>query len=468
MLISAALRGSFLFAAVMFLLSSSSPWKYLASVVTAHEMTRAAAWSSNAALKHLPLTIEVDDAGYAKWFDARSPVSRERMRALLGAIAAHTRPTTKVIIDIDVSPIRGKDVQQHELDQFLQQSPNRWVLPATRTGDPSQVAELASWRSGLCKAGIAFGLPYIPTEFGSPSLTHQYRNSLGTSSGPRASCVDPELHFTQTPTPMLPIALKESYVLVFNGDLKALTASLDKLDPQSIVLGGTWGDGDVFTTPFGQRRGVQLHAATLAGIAIGEHLAPAMVEMILSWSFASMVSIVLFKFASGIGRKMAQPFSKMPGHSFFITRVQPVFAIVIVLTLIVCLLEATAIVHALTGFWIDTARIGCYTFVYLLVNWNLGRTAPLMLNNWGTVFRELILMPLKKDVQSIRQTISLIVGRNDDWDATESSFESAPVAKVTVSKSRAIFEGLCAVVSLLMQTVLPVVSFSYILYRSFG
>lgn len=453
-----ALRGSFLFAAVMLVMSSSGIWKYLGSTITAHELVRSAAWSVDRESEHLPLVIAVDDSGYQNLFNTRSPLPRDRMLLLLQTIAAHTRSTARVSIDIDLSPAPGQETQQAALDAFLLQNPARWVLPAVRAGNPELAVQLRNWRLAMCARGIGFGLPYIPTEFGYPKLTYQYRNSLGDASRGTNKCPDPEIPFIQKPLPLQPQFLKTGTVVPFSGDLEALASILDTINPESVVLGGAWGNNDIFATPFGDRYGVQIHAAALAGIIQGERLVPSFIELLLSLAVVSLISTSLFYAVHSLNRYATSSIPSMVGHSFFTARLKPVLLIAMVLVMLFLMMEMLAILHARTGIWVDTAQFGGYTIVCLLVDWNLGRSAPAHFQNWTATFHSSVVSPLMDDLRSISQSLRVVFKQSSVW--TEAG------QQIVISRLRALFEGVCAFLSLMMQSVVPIGSMAYIVYKS--
>ncbi|EGF33019.1 hypothetical protein IMCC9480_1413 [Oxalobacteraceae bacterium IMCC9480] len=456
--VTRTVRTSLLSTAVMLLLSSTGTWKYMASTIDAYEMGRAVAWAGTAEIDTLPLVIAIDDTGYEQFFNARSPVDRDKLRALLATIAAHTRPATRVAIDIDLSPVPGQAAQQYALEQLLLQSSGKWILPAVRGGDPRLAAKLATWRTGLCARGIDFGLPYIPNEFGYPKMTHQYANSLGDASARHGTCADPELPMVQKALPLQPAYLKSGMVVPFSGDLALLASLLDTINPPFVVLGGAWGQTDIFATPFGDRYGVQIHAAALAGAIQHEHLAPVWVEILSSWAFMSTMSILMFYLLQALVRHTETRADSMPGHAFFTLRLRPLLVIGVVCGMLYLLMESLAIWHATTGFWMNTARIAGYTIVCLLVPWNLGRVDPAHFKTWKSAVRGHVTATLRKEVRSARQSLRIVLGRSTLWIDGDKA--------IAMSRRRALFEGSCALISLSMQSVLPVVSLGYILYKS--
>lgn len=457
--IGIAVRGSFLFVAVMLLVSSSSSWKYVASSLLAHDMQRSAAWAGNLDLRRVPLTIAIDDTGYQNYFDARSPLSRERLLALLKTVAAHTRATTRIAIDIDLSPVAAQAADQARLEHFIKQDATRWILPAVQPVNDEQALGLATWSTALCAQGVSFGLPYVPTEFGYPKPTHQFAGSLAEVSRRGAVCADPTIPFTQIPMPLLPAYLKNGAVIPFSGDLDALAAALDAIDPEVVVLGGAWGQTDIFGTPFGERYGVQVHAAAIAGYIYGERLAPIGAELAVAAMFISFISTMLSEASKYLSALTGAAAPSMAGHQFFALRVKPVLLILLIAGLLLLLLEMLAVIHAHTAYWINGVTVCICAIVTMLVNWNLGRTEPARFHDWSHVWRAVIIEPMKCEIRSLRQAVLIASGRSVYWvDAGN---------QVRISAWRAYFECAFASISLLLQSVIPVFSLSYIVYKSF-
>lgn len=453
-----AFRASILSSVLLMILASSGGWKYVTSTVTAHELVRSAAWTRSVDADSMPLVIEIDDVGYAQFFSAKSPVSRERMLALLSTIATHTDPKTRVTIDLDLSPVPGQSAEQTALQNFLFTNPQKWILPSVRGGSPEVAASLRQWRTMMCGRGIDFGLPYIPNEFGYPRMTHQYRDSLSAVSVRHGTCADPDAPLIQKPMPLQPLYLKSGMVVPFSGDLDALAGILDLVKPKSIVLGGAWGQTDMFATPFGERFGVQIHAAALAGAINGDVLAPFWLELVLSWVFISFVTTCMYYASRFINKQAANVADNMVGHVFFVERLKPLALIVLAFVELYLLMEILSMLHAATGFWISTAKISGTLVVCLLVPWNMGRAEPTKYRSLGKAMKDEVVLPIQHDLKSLGQTARIISGKSRRW--------VYPHGDLPMSKGRAFFEGACALVSLLFQTVFPVISLAFIIYDS--
>ena len=457
--VTRAFRVSILSSVLIMILASSGGWKYFASTITAHELARSAAWTHTVDAESLPLVIEIDDVGYQRFFDAKSPVSRERMLALLATISAHSDPKTRVTIDLDLSPVPGQSAEQTALQNFLFTNPQKWILPSVRVGNPQEAANLQQWRVMMCGRGIDFGLPYIPNEFGYPKMTHQYKDSLSDASTRRGTCALPDGPYKQKPMPLQPMYLKSGLVVPFSGDLVALASILDMVKPKSIVLGGAWGQTDIFATPFGERFGVHVHAAALAGAVSGDALAPLWMELGMSWIFIAFVTTSMYYASLFMNRKAASGSENMVGHVFFLANLKPIALIVLALLQLYLLIEVTSMLHAVSGLWISTVKTVGTLVVYLLVPWNLGRVDPKKYRSLRVVMTDDTALPIRQDLSSLRQTARIISGKSQIW--------KGPGGDLQMSKGRAWFEGSCAFISLLLQTVFPLAYLVVILYDSF-
>jgi hypothetical protein len=449
-----ALRGSVLVAIILLFLSSSGAWRYFESTVRAHEFQRSAAHTHSIDASRLPLVILIDDAGYERFFDVKSPVSRQRMLELLKTVAAHTSPATRVIVDIDLSPVPGQAAEQARLESFLLREPGKWILPAVRSANPDTAARLSVWRTALCKSGIDFGLPYIPNEFGYPKLTHQYAGAMADAAVKRGSCVDPQQPLVQKPMPLSPLALKSGMVLPFSGDLGELGNFLDALHPAAVVLGGAWGQTDIFATPFGDRFGAQVHAAALAGASADRRLAPHWLEALLSWTFVSVLSTLLVYVTGFFNAHVKDSDAIMVGHAFFALRMKPVLMLALVFIAFLGLSELLAMLQAQSGLWIDDTRLAAYLIVWFFVSMEAGRKVPGRFRDWRSAFRGYIASPLLNEARSVI----------DSWRRLLTPTVDLPGPQI--SRRRATFEGACALISLLMQSVLPAISLMLLLYHS--
>lgn len=450
----AILRSSLLSGGVVGLMAASGTWQYFSSTLSAYDLQRSAAWAGAVDAVRQPVLVMIDDTGYEKFFNAQSPVSRERVLALFRTIAEHTPKTTRIVVDIDVSPAMGQEAQQAELDRYVLQQPDRWVLPAVKSGNAETAQRLRQWRSDLCAKGVGFGLPYVPTEFGYPKITHQYQDGLADAGlQPKLPCADPDGGYIQKPLPLQSTAIKSGVVLPFSGDLEMLGQMLEATTPAVVVLGGAWGQTDIYGTPFGDRFGVQIHAAALAGGLNGNRLAPNAIELLVVWVFVSLISTLLGYLSERVNHFDTTQTSSMAGHAFFRERGKPFLFIVLTFGLLMGLSEVLAIAHVNTGLWISSSKVGCITLGTMLLTWDWGRTMPEQYNGFNHAWSEVVAKPIARDLGSMVQSFKILLGQNQRWIEA-----GKPVA---ISKKKVVFEGVCALVSLLSQTVLPITSLAY-------
>lgn len=406
--------------------------------------------------------IAIDDQGYQSFFAGHSPVSRLQMLALLRAIKRHTPSTTRVSIDIDLSPIAGDTGAQKALDAFLLQDAGKWVLPAVQAASSWQEQPLRKWREGLCQQGLQFGLPYVPTEFGVPRLTHQYVDSLGDALlNPKRSCVDPEQPAVQKGMPLSASALSHPNVLVFSGDMEALGRALDAKRPHAVVLGGIWGLDDRFDTPLGQRFGVQLHAAAIAGAWQGERLGSRISELLAQWSILALIAVLLFYLSQAINRLCLSDPEKGTGGAYFEQFGKPVLMTAFMLLCLGVWVTAGACLHAWTGLWVSSLPVCTAVPIIMVVIWNYGRAPIFMFKTARGALATTVRDPILADIRSLCRAHRVL---SDSGRSSEQ--EEAPDPWLLQPRWRIRFEWAASALSLLVQNVLPLISSAYLIYKA--
>lgn len=437
------LRSSMLAGGVVMLMSSTGMWQYFASSMHAHDAQRAVAHAS-AAQQPRVLVVAIDDAGYSAFFGGKSPLNRGRVRHLLEVVAQSAPSAQRVVLDIDVSPGPVADAWQEPLDRFLLQRPALWTLPVSQVPDVTAMSEYRLWQQGLCDAGVRFGHPLVPNEFGYPKLTHQYRGNLtdaALSAGPVCGETLPKLALA--PKPLSPGFLSAGMVVPFSGDLAELAEVLRSVDPEWVWLGAAWGSTDIFATPFGDRYGVQVHAASMAGQLEQQRMVPFWVQLLVAWWFVAFMTALATHWMPKLQAWMRPNHDSMSGHRFFGRAVLPTCFVMCVVTCLLGLSELLGRLRALTGVLVPSATIASTVLVFMLLVWVWGREAVRHHEGgrqaWSTIF----LKPMRDDLHSIAQCMQTRVDG--------SAFLSEPVYRRGL-------ELLLAVCSLLIQTVLPLVA----------
>ncbi|SER06962.1 CHASE2 domain-containing protein [Solimonas aquatica] len=444
------LRGPFVFIALAPLIAATGAWHYLASSFAASDAQHTAAWSQDDVRLAKVVVVAIDDVGYQHFFQAQSPLNRERLSELLGTIREHSPKARRIVLDLDASPMPGQAQAQQALDALLLREPALWVLPAVNAGSEQDIAALRQWRAGLCQRGLSFGLPYVPNEFGYPSLTEQYEGSLADAAlQAPGHCVEPASHYHKKAMLLSPIVLQSGLVLPFSGDLQMLGEVLSQLDAEWIVVGGAWGQTDVFGSPFGDRFGVQVHAAALAGGLAHEQEASHLVALIVVFGFISLCTAILNAMSDHIGRLFGRSTPQMVGHNFYITHLQPIFFVFLVLGLLMALSEGLAMLRARTGYWIPTSIVGCTTLAYLLLTWNWGQTRISSHGSFRHLWHGLVLEPIKHDLRSVGTALKVI--RHGPIPGAWGLDPSQPPP----GRAHAAVEGLLAAASLVAQTLVP-------------
>ena len=443
-------RGSVLVVFATLLISHTGAWRFFTSSFLAHDLSRTAHWTKNELQPKRVVVVVIDDEGYQGFFSAKSPLDRKQMTQLLKTVAASAPNAQRITLDLDLSPVPTQPVEQKLLDAYLLQDPKRWVLSAVNSGSEADVAAQKKWRNQLCEKGISFGLPYVPNEFGYPKLTHQYQDGLAeVSLLPAGRCADPAGEFTQRVMPLSPTMLSAGLVVPFNGDLKALAEILRVVEPDWVVIGGGWGNTDVFATPFGDRFGVQVHAAALSGALEQQRVAPYWVQLLAAWIFVGVLSVLLSYTALVFGRWFKPVTDQMTGHRFFIQTIHPLLFVLTTFALLFLLSESLSILHARTGYWLPSGYIAGVGVGTVLFTWNLGRTPTATYGDYRMAWEKVVSTPVKQDFYSVVTAIKVLFSgpRAGNWGTPE---DLAPVGRV-----RALTEGLLSFGSLLVQVVLP-------------
>jgi hypothetical protein len=454
------IRASLLIGGVVLLLSNTGAWQYFSNSMLAHDITRAAAWSGGDTSLSKVVVLAIDDAGYQGYFGGQSPIDRLRVKQLLEAVAAHATQAKRIIVDLDVSPVPGQAGGQKALDALLQLNPDRWVLSAVDSGAAHNMAELDPWRTDLCKSGIRFGLPLLPHQFGYPRFTHQYQGSLAAVALQGApACADPNGSFAQKVMPLSPTMLQTGLVIPFNGDLQALGAMLQAIGPDYVVVGGAWGKFDTFSTPFGERYGVQLHAAAISGALEQQRLAPYILQLVVAWLFVGSISLLFGYLTEAIGRWTAPMGEHLPGHRFFVRAFVPFAFSLITIGLLLVLVEALSLLHAKTGYWIGSSVVACTAMAAMLLIWNWGRGVPRRQAGLRQAWRDVVAQPIAHDIGGIRRAFKILV-----HGPLPLAIAIAPY-EVMVSRKRAAFDGSFALLSLCMQTLTPLCLVGYAVFK---
>lgn len=458
LIVSKCLRVHLLFSLVMAALASSGGWNFVANSLAAHDFARTVAWSERIGSPGSSIVVAIDDQAYASVFGSRSPLDRDKVAALVNTVAHATSPETPIVIDLDLSPAGADPAAQRRLDAVLAGIGKRLVLANAELGEPEGANVISGWQDKLCASGVRFGLPLVPTEYGYPSLTRQFQGSLAQVAIGRATGCGSVMRLGQGELPRLPVPLSPTNLAMpamipFTGDLAQLALLLRNLPPQTVVIGGAWGKSDLFDTPFGQRYGMQIHAAEIDGAMSGARLAPYWVELTVAWLFVAIVAIAATYFGRALRRVCVETHGELVGHQFFLTHVIPILMMGLVLGLLWLLLEGLSIMHAATGVSVSTAKVGLTTVVSLLVTWNMGRSDPIALHSWREALQAKVTDPIGNDLRGIVKGCQALFSRHVQ-------------ELVKISRPRAAFETVCCASSLVMQTVVPLVSICIVVMRA--
>ena len=448
----------------MLLVSSSGAWMYLANSLTARDM-QLVATHEHAEKTHDVVVVGIDDVGYEQFFGGRSPLDKKRLVEFFSAITTSVPPSTQLVVDLDMAPAPGEDVSS--LMAFWRQHiPQRWVIadPVLAPQDPNNTS--AAWRELVCDVGVRLGFPYLPFDFGYASGTHQFQGGFAevamkgmpdckTWLAQRSDwkVEEDRLLLPRQAFPSSASFVKNGLVLPFQGNVEMLKQTLSQLKPKVVVIGGMWGSSDVFLTPFGERFGVHLHAAAIAGAQDDLELAPYWLQILTGLVFVSLISIVLGwankRLLNHVGlwgdRRLAvrreAPGEDMPGHVFLRQRMWPMFVTCSILAASLLVSEGLALLQVSTGLWLPSSGVFYMVIGNLLFVWNWGLNQIRYYGNLSDVWRLVYIEPIKKEWRSIRS------GWRCLWNRSE-------ITKA-ISRPRAALEGVLSAISLSAETLLP-------------
>jgi len=432
------LRSSLLTGGVVMLVSSTGAWLYFASTLHAHDAQRAAVRAQSVPAR--VAVVAIDDHAFETFFGGRSPLGRGRLHHLLELVAQSAPSARKVVLDLDVSPSTVADPAQDTLDRLFLERPDVWVLPTTQPGTGERDKTVTQWQRHLCDAGVAFGHALVPTEFGYPRLTHQYAGSLAqVALGEPSQCGQPSAERRLMPLPLSPNVLRDGVVVPFTGDLLQLSELLRSLDPEWVWVGAAWGHTDVFGTPFGDRYGVQVHAAYMAGALEGQRMAPYFVQLLVAWWFLALMSALAALVVPVVQEKMAPLHPSMSGHAFFLHALLPVMFVLFVVASVMGLAELLAHLRALTGIWVPSAVVGSNVVAYMMLVWVWGRHAVRVYEGPRSAWSVQFLQPFQADLGSIARHLK----------------HSADPEHPPLPTHRRLMELFLALTSLAVQTLVP-------------
>lgn len=458
-------RGSLLVGGTLIMLSSTGTWMYLGNSLAAHDMKRSAALAPVEAAPDV-VVVAIDDVAYSQFFGGRSPLNKSRLIEFLSAVTTAVPATTQLVVDLDMSPAPGENTAAL-LAFWTKHTPQRWVIADPVLAPQDSNPATAVWRAEVCDTGVRLGAPYLPFEFGYVSGTHQFRggfadvvvngmpdcaNWMSRRDGWQVD--DGRLVLPRQAFPLSAAFIKDGLVLPFQGDLQALHSTLAQLKPKVVVIGGMWGTGDVFLTPFGERFGVHLHAAAIAGAQDKLHLAPYWMQLLVGLVCVSMLSMVLGWLqrtmldrvgAWGDRRlqvRVSPAGDSLPGHVFLMHRVWPFGATCMVFAALLGISEGLAHLQVRTGLWLPSSGVVYVVIVTLLFTWNWGLNRIRTYKSVGHVWQSSYVNPIREDLKSIMRGWQRLLNQ--------------PSMKTTsISRRRAVIEAILCSVSLIAQTVLP-------------
>ena len=246
----------------------------------------------------------------------------------------------------------------------------------------------------------------------------------------------------------------------FHGNLDELATLVKTINPRYIALGGMWGTGDVLSTPFGDRYGVQLHGAAIDGALKSYRSIPYAFNFLVLWVSISLMTITLSLFKEWLEKLLGHHISELPGHQFLMERIWPLTALTLIFFALIALAEVLAFVFSLTGLQVNTSVVAGSLLTYMIFIWNFGRGNITRQQNAPVTWNNMFISPVKADWYSLRLSTHRLLNKPLATVAQIATYD-------TLSVGRAIFEAVTSLLSLLLQTVIPTIIMSYTVYKSF-
>jgi hypothetical protein len=322
-------------------------------------------------------------------------------------------------------------------------------------------------------------LPYLPTEFGYLNTKFQYTHSLAdvALNGPSNSCAaisalietaqksDQRPELQKVAFTMNPSYVKDGMLIPFHGDLQELASTLRMLNPRYIVLGGVWGTTDILNTPFGDRYGVQLHAAAIDGALKHQRALPYALNFLVIWLSVGLFTIFIAMLQSGLQVWLDGGDPELPGHKFLSSKLWPLFVMVLSFGWILALSEILALLFALTNIQVSTAVTAASLLAYVLLDWNFGLQEVHYHVDFHETLDHVVIDPVRTDVQSIRLGLRRLFGTNDASQPIEQPQGARVFADI--SRGRTVVELLLATSSLTLEIMVPVCTMYFSILKSF-
>lgn len=258
------------------------------------------------------ITIIISNIMYEKEFYSISPLNKDKLNILLNKII-NKRPKA-LVIDLDISPdydfSKSKQTLiDKELYSLLMQNSIdiNIILPfAFFSKTQENIVLKKEWVSNMCKNGVKFGLPSLNSEMGISLQYHDYKNSMSKIASTKNNIICEDINNSLNNLYALsknyyeeyknskqhPINFKNinSHTLVINeiDDLKKYD-----LQNKTIFLGGGYGFGDKYITPYGEKFGVQVHESIFYTISHKIDQANTLLTLIADFLLAITFGIVM-------------------------------------------------------------------------------------------------------------------------------------------------------------------------------
>ena len=233
------------------------------------------------------VVLVISNTYFEKVFNSQTPLDKKHLMNLIQKISG--KNPNSIIFDLDISPDYNfnneiANIKNNAFYDYLMSISKdiKIVLPFAFISESKENKKLKSeWIRRMCKNNIHFAFPFISSEIGATLQYLNYKNHLSVfsnnllqnkhdvenicnevSSETILSFEDIKSKHSKKyeSSELTPINFKN---INFNTIELNSISDLDKYDLKDkvIFLGGSYGFGDTFITPYGEKYGVQIHDA---------------------------------------------------------------------------------------------------------------------------------------------------------------------------------------------------------------
>jgi len=270
------------------------------------------------------VVVTIDATAAAGRYLDRSPLLRCELLADLtatyeaAAAFAAAQPAARapaVVVDLDLSP--SPWLERHGAQDERRCEAALYELLEARAGGQRPVATVlmrpiplgtqgwqSDWTARMQRAGVRFGRPDVPVEFGVVTKQYVEADSLSSTALAAAGLAPPAEAPASGMRHIDPRKFESGLVPVAVGaDAAATRAAVSRAlaearrrgnGPVAVFFGAGFGEADTFVTPLGELYGVELHAAGLLSqvdpLKGEDHLAALLVDVLFGFVFGFIIA----------------------------------------------------------------------------------------------------------------------------------------------------------------------------------